>query len=172
MLQYFRERKFSLSALLLLTVVLLFTVPTFQPTEPTTITTAEITSDQAIALYSNILITENERELGRTLFSNENLYSLLGSDTTILDHTPFESSIRSALALNADTAISELAVSRGQIYLTLFDPVASTRIFYYFESADGSMRKSFAQYRTEQDTFTAVFSVDNEDNTLFHHNVF
>ena len=172
MFQYFHERKFSPPVLLLLTVVMLFTVPTFQPTEPTAITAAEITSDQAIALYSDILITENERELGRTLFSNENLYSLLGSDTTILDHTPFESSIRSALALNADTVISELAVSRGQIYLTLFDPVASVRISYYFESADGSMGKSFTQYRAEQDTLTAVFSVDNEENTQFHHNVF
>ena len=172
MLQIIRERRTALIVLILATISLLFAVSKFQPAEPTTIFTAEITAEQAVALYPDILITDAERELGRTLFANENLYSLLGSDTTILDCTPFESSIRSTLALDADTVISELTVSRGHIILILFDQRASTRTFYYFLSADGPVQKTFGQYKPEHETFSAIFSVDNEDNALFRHNVF
>ena len=172
MLQYFRELKLSLLALLALTIGILFGVSKFQPVESVTITTAEITAEQAAALYSDILITDAERELGRTLLADEKLYSLFGGSTTILDITPYEALIRDALALDTDTVISELAVSRGQIYLTLFDPIASTRIFYFFPSEDDSMGKVFSQYKPEQETLIAVFAVENEDNTLFRHNVF
>ena len=173
MLQYFRER---VPALVLLLAATIFTISAAAKVMPTDnyIIAYDISAEQAVALYSDILITEVEYEMMQALREDPAIQAgmpeplpaegevLENKYTAYFDPADFEAAILDALHLYDGWTVIHVHARGAWLIADLTNDSTQENLIYSLETNANILRKSY---------FKQPLFLENEGNVRYKHTI-